>query len=68
MICRISDDWPTLAQIAVDLGMPPNGDYCTVAAVLDAALLRGVPVVNNRVPKGRLGDIYLEVRGCRASN
>lgn len=66
MICRIKDEWPTLAQVADDLSTPPNGTTCTVSEVLEAALTRQVPVVNNRVPVGRLGDIYLQVRGDRS--
>lgn len=67
MICRIADPNPTLSQVLTDLHNQPGAAQSsfrtlTRAQLVAAARSRGVPLVEGRVDRKYLGDLYFAAR------
>lgn len=58
----LTQPWPTIATVALAIREGGAKPDCTSQDVLMAASARNVPVVNNRVPYGRLADLFFETR------
>jgi len=58
----ITTENPTLAEVALAMRVNKGLERMTAADALKAARLRNVPVRESRIPRSRVGDIYLGFR------
>lgn len=67
MICRITDPNPTLSQVLTDLHAQPGATLSELRTLtrdqlVAAARSRRVPLVEGRVDRRYLGDLYFAAR------